>query len=133
MVFSSPPNQCGTSQSTPFGASVLTGTPPCIYPPFGNSGCRTPLNPPPLGQASLLAHYHVSTPLWEREGRLAHCPVSGSDTIWNAPSPPLTDIFSPKNAVLFFFTGSVAHWFSPALIVAGDSTTATGVRWFFYY
>ena len=64
LQFSSPllPNQCGTSQSTPFGASILTGTPPCVYP------------------------------LRETARRIAHRPVSGSNTICNDPDPPLAYI-----------------------------------------
>ena len=46
----------------PLGPSVLTGTPPCVYPLRGTAR------------------------------RLAHCPVSGSDTICNDPDPPLADI-----------------------------------------
>ncbi|KAG7028243.1 hypothetical protein SDJN02_09424, partial [Cucurbita argyrosperma subsp. argyrosperma] len=40
-----------------------------------------PPNSPPLGPASLLAHRLVPTPLWGTTRRLAHRPVSGSDTI----------------------------------------------------
>ncbi|KAG7016605.1 putative RNA helicase SDE3 [Cucurbita argyrosperma subsp. argyrosperma] len=49
-------------KSTPFGASVLTGTPPRVYPLRGIAR------------------------------RLTHHPVFGSDTICNDPDPPLTDI-----------------------------------------
>ena len=72
-------NQYGTpTKSTPFGAqrpylhtslclppsgpSVLTGTPPCVYP------------------------------LRKIASSLAHRPMSGSDTIYNGPGPLLADI-----------------------------------------
>ena len=57
-------NRCGTTtKSTPhFGASVLTGTPPHVYPLQGTAR------------------------------RLTHRPVSGSHTIYNAPNPPLANI-----------------------------------------
>ena len=51
-----------TTKSTSFGASVLTGTPPCVYPPWGIAR------------------------------RLTHCPVTGSDIICNDLDPPLADI-----------------------------------------
>ena len=47
---------------------------------------------PPLGPASLLAHCLESTFLRVTTRRLAHCSVSGSDTIWNDPDPLLADI-----------------------------------------
>ena len=47
---------------------------------------------PPLGPASLLAHRLVSNPLRGTTRRLAHRPLSGSDTICNSPNPPLADI-----------------------------------------
>ena len=71
----------------PLGSSVLTGTPPRVYPPSGNSekagtssdaGTRSfiqlmwnhPQIHPLWGPASLLAHRLVSTPFGEqREGR----------------------------------------------------------------
>ena len=49
-------------------------------------------NHPLWGSTSLLAHHLVSTPLRETTRRLAHRPMSSSDTICNDPSPPLTDI-----------------------------------------
>ena len=57
------PNQCGTSQSTSL-----------------------------WGPAFLLVHRLVSTPLRGTARRLAHRPVSDSDTICNNPGPPLADI-----------------------------------------
>ncbi|KAG7013676.1 hypothetical protein SDJN02_23843, partial [Cucurbita argyrosperma subsp. argyrosperma] len=56
-------NRCGTTpKSTPFGPSVLTGTPPHTYPIRGTAR------------------------------RLTHSPMSGTDTICNGPDPPLADI-----------------------------------------
>ena len=56
-------NQCRIApKSTPFGASVLTGPPPRVYPLRGIAR------------------------------RLAHRPVSSSDTICNDPNSPLADI-----------------------------------------
>ena len=55
--------------------------------------CGTaPKSTPLWGPTSLLAHHLVSTPLRKTARRLAHCPVSGSDTICNDPDPPQADI-----------------------------------------
>ena len=57
------PNRCGTAtKSTPFGTSILPGTPPCVYPLRGTAR------------------------------RMTHHPVSGSNTICNDPEPPLEHI-----------------------------------------
>ena len=86
MVVCSPPNHCGTSQSTPFGAQ----RPRChsFLPPID---VGPPQIHPLWGPASLLAHRLVSTSFRGTARRLAYCPVSGSDTICNGPDPPLAD------------------------------------------
>ena len=73
-------------------------------PPFGGQRPRwhsffsaIDVGPPPKSTplwslVSLLAHRLVSTPLRGTASLLAHRPVSGSDTICNGPSPPLTNI-----------------------------------------
>ena len=70
----------------PLGPSVLTGTPPRVYPPSGNSEkadtsyrCgTTPKSTSLWGPASLLAHLLVSTPLRRTTRRLAQCRTSQS-------------------------------------------------------
>ena len=104
------PNQCGTSQSTPFRAQrprwhsflpPIDVEPPPNPPPFGTqhpywhtASCLPPepKSTPLWGPASLLAHSLMSTPLRGTARKLAHRPVSGSDTICNDPDPPLADI-----------------------------------------
>ena len=82
------------SQSTPLGPNVLAST-----HLFLQSMWDRPPNPSPLGPASLLTHRFVSIPLRGTARRLAHRPVSGSNTNCNAPDPPLADI------VLFGLSG----------------------------
>ena len=89
---------------TLFPFSIDVGPPP-NPPPFGASPafllalfpssnqCGTaPKSTPIWGPASLLAHCLVPTPLRGTARRLAHHPVSSSDTICNVPDPPLADI-----------------------------------------
>ena len=72
----------------PSGPSILVGTHSFLQSMW-NPHQTTPLQ----GPASLLAHRLVSTSLQGTASSLAYRPVSGSDTICNGPSPPLTDIF----------------------------------------
>ena len=69
----------------PLGPSILAGTLSFLQSMWDRSQIH-----PPLGAASLLAHYLVSTPFPAR--RLTHCPVSDFGTICNDPYPPLVDI-----------------------------------------
>ena len=85
-LFSSP-NNVGHHNPPLFGPSVLAGT-----LSFLQSIWDRPQIHPLWGPASLLAHYLVSTPLRRTTRRLAHRPMSGSDTICNGPNLPLADI-----------------------------------------
>ena len=85
-LFSSPTN-VGHHNPPPFGVQRPRWH--SFLPPID---VGPPPNPPPLGPASLLAHRLVSTLLRGTARRLAHRPVSGSDTICNDPDPPLADI-----------------------------------------
>ena len=85
-LFSSPTN-VGHHNPLPFGPSVLAGTLSFLQSMWDRSQIH-----PLWGPASLLAHSLVSTPLRRTAKRLAHRPVSGSDTICNGPDPPLVDI-----------------------------------------
>ena len=64
-------NQCGTSQSTPFRASVLAGT---------------------LSFLQSMWDRHQIHPLRDSASLLAHRVVSGFDTICNNLGPPLANI-----------------------------------------
>ena len=81
-------NQCGTSQSTSLWglASSLA-----LFPSSNRCG-TAPKSTLLWGPASLLAHCLVSTPLRGIARRLAHRPVSGSDTICNVQDSPLANI-----------------------------------------
>ena len=85
VLFSS--NQCGTSQSIPFGAER-----PRWHSFLSPIDVRHPPNPPHLGPASLLAHRLMSTPLQGTARRLTRCLVFSSDTICNGPDPQWVDI-----------------------------------------
>ena len=87
----SSPTDVGSHNPPSFRASVLASTRPILQ-----SMWDSPIHPL-QDLVSLLAHYLLSTPLQGSTSSLAHCPVSGSYTICNSPSPPLADI------VLFWF------------------------------
>ena len=60
---------------------------------LSSNRCGTATKSTPLrGPTSLLAHRFVSTFLRWTARKLAHRPVSGSDTICNGPDPPLANI-----------------------------------------
>ena len=114
-LFSSPTN-VGHHNPPPFGVqrprwhfflpSIDVGPPP---------------NPPHLGPTSLLAPRLVSTPLRGTARRLAHRPVSGSDTICNGLDPPLADI------VLFGFPfWAFPQGFKTRLVGEGFHTLING-------
>ena len=108
------PNRCGTSQSTkgglfssptdvgyhnppPSGPSVLH----CLLStPFGEQREGNQHNPPPSRPNVLTDTSPRVYPLWGRVRRLAHRPVSGSNTICNCPNPLLA------NVALFGFSAS---------------------------
>ena len=87
-LFSSP-TKWDITIHPPSGPSVLGGT-LSFLPSMSDSPPIHPL----WGPASLLAHRIVSTPPppWKTTRRLAHRPVSDSDTICNGSDPPLADI-----------------------------------------
>ena len=81
------PNQCGTSQST-----LIRGQRPrcpSFLPPID---VGLPPNPPPLGPNVLTGTPPRVNPLRGTARRLAHRPMSGSNTICNDPNPPLANI-----------------------------------------
>ena len=69
-------SQCGTSQSTSFGAQR-----PCWHSFLPPIDVGSPQIHPLLGPASLLVHCLVSTHLRGTTRRLTHRPMSDSDTI----------------------------------------------------
>jgi len=86
---------------------------------------------PPLGPASLLTHRLVSTLLQGTARRLAHRPMSGSNTICNGPNPPLADIvlfvFFPFWAFPQGFKNTLGEGFY-TLIYGGLFSSPTNVR-----
>ena len=80
------PNRCGISQSTPLRGPASS----LALVPFFNQ-CGIP-NPPPFGASVLAGTLPRVYTLRGSASSLAHCPVSGSDTICDSPSPPLADI-----------------------------------------
>ena len=81
------PNRCGISQFTPLRGPAFS----LALIPFSNR-CGTPQSTLLRCPVSLLAYHLVSTPLRGSASSLAHCLVSGSDTIYNSQSPLLADI-----------------------------------------
>ena len=119
-------NRYGISQSTPFGPSVLAGTPPSVhlfrarYPsllahrlvstPFGAHRPSPPSRPsvlasiPPMSTPFSLTIFLASTltgvhPYQGSPSLLTHCSASGSNTTYNGSNPLLIVI--------------VFLWFSP--------------------
>ena len=85
----------------PSGPSVLTGTPPHVYPLRGTARrlaiCSPPQSMwditiyPPSGPSVLTGTSPHVYPIWGTARRLAHRPVSGSNAICNDPHPQLTN------------------------------------------
>ena len=101
MVVCSPPNQCGTSQSTTLRGPAFLLT---LFP--SSNWMRPPPNPPPLGPNVLTGTLLRVYPIRGTARRLTHRLTSGSNTICNDPDPLLADI------VLFRFFSGFPHWHS---------------------
>ena len=90
------PNRCRISQSTPFRGLASSQT----LVPFSNR-CGTP-NPSHMETSVLAGTPPCVYPIWGSASSLAHCPVSGSDTICNNSIPPQIDIVLFELSLLDF-------------------------------
>ena len=102
--------------------------------------CRSHPSPIDVGHpnrpASLLAHRLMSTPLWDSAFSLAHSTVSGSDTICNSTSPPLSDIVLfrlPLNVFKTRLLGRGFHTLTKNASFSSPSDARSHIRYLIYY